>query len=398
MDLIKNPKIDWLGLKWYFVGASLLLAIVGGLSLWTRGLNLGVDFTGGTLVHVKFKDTPDLERIRAALREADLGAQDVTRFDEPSANEVQIRLAQFEEESETSESGEEVTVGARSRRVFEALRAVFDPDVPAGKLDLNNVSISELASWLEDRDPEAKRNELSIEEYSAHYRSRAEAIVSLRTERGGLFRNLDELADAGLPDPLVAFLRENGYAGTFTLLSVESVGPKVGQELRERAQNAVLFSLVGMLIYIAFRFQFIYGVAALLALFHDVFLTVGFFSLTGKEISLTVIAALLTLVGYSINDTIVIFDRVRENLRLMRRSDFASIVNASVNQTLNRTLLTSGMTFLAVFALYLMGGEALSGFAFALVLGIVVGTYSSVAIASPVVVWWQGRKSSKGRS
>ncbi|GAB4230570.1 MAG: hypothetical protein Kow00109_02350 [Acidobacteriota bacterium] len=395
MDLIKNPKIDWLGLKWYFVGASLILAIVGGVSLWTRGLNLGVDFTGGTLVYVKFKDTPDLERIRTALREANLGAQDVTRFDEPSANEVQIRLAQFEEESETSESGEEVTVGARSRRVFEALRAVFDPEVPQGKLDLNNVSISELASWLEERDPEGRREELSIEEYSAHYRTRAEAIVEVRTQRGGLFRSLDDLQGSGLTESLVAFLRENCYVGSFTLLSVESVGPKVGRELRERAQNAVLFSLLGMLIYIAFRFQFVYGIAAIVALFHDVFLTVGFFSLTEKEISLTVIAALLTLVGYSINDTIVIFDRVRENLRLMRRSDFPTIVNESVNQTLNRTLLTSGMTFLAVLALYLMGGEALNGFAFALVVGIVVGTYSSVAIASPIVVWWQGRKVSK---
>jgi preprotein translocase subunit SecF len=150
-----------------------------------------------------------------------------------------------------------------------------------------------------------------------------------------------------------------------------------------------------MLIYIAFRFRPIYGLAAIVALFHDVFLTLGFFSLTGKEISLTVIAALLTLVGYSINDTIVVFDRVRENLKLMRRKDLRTIINASINQTLNRTIMTSGMTFLAVFALYLLGGEALSGFSFALVVGIIVGTYSSVAIASPIVLWWQNYSDSR---
>ncbi|MCH8017828.1 MAG: protein translocase subunit SecF, partial [Acidobacteria bacterium] len=143
------------------------------------------------------------------------------------------------------------------------------------------------------------------------------------------------------------------------------------------------------LIYIAVRFWPIYGVAALVALFHDVFITVGIFSLTGREISLTVVAALLTLVGYSINDTIVVFDRVRENLRLMRKSDLGTIINASINQTLNRTIMTSGMTFLAVFSLYLFGGQVLQGFSFALVVGIIVGTYSSIAIASPIVLWWQ---------
>jgi preprotein translocase subunit SecF len=169
---------------------------------------------------------------------------------------------------------------------------------------------------------------------------------------------------------------------------VESVGPKVGKELRGRAQNAILFSLLAMLVYIAVRFKPIYGVAGIIALFHDVFITVGLFSITGKEVSLNVIAALLTLVGYSINDTIVIFDRVRENLRLMRRADLATVINASVNQTLNRTILTSGMTFLAVLALYLFGGVVLDGFAFALVVGFIIGCYSTLAIASPVVLWW----------
>ena len=184
-------------------------------------------------------------------------------------------------------------------------------------------------------------------------------------------------------------MSQDFYVGSFTILSVESVGPKVGSEMRERAQNAIIFSLLGMLVYIAFRFRPIYGLAAIIALFHDVILTLGLFSITGKEISLTVVAALLTLVGYSINDTIVVFDRVRENLKLMRRDDFATIINTSINQTLNRTIMTSGFTFLAVLSLYMLGGDALNGFSFALVLGIVIGTYSSIAIASPIVLWWQ---------
>ena len=143
-----------------------------------------------------------------------------------------------------------------------------------------------------------------------------------------------------------------------------------------------------MLIYIAIRFEWVYGAAAVLAVFHDVIITLGLFSLLGFEVSLTVIAALLTLVGYSMNDTIVIFDRIRENMRLMRREPFAAIVNRSINQTLSRTILTSGLTFLTVLVLFLMGGQVLRSFSFALVVGILIGTYSSFGIAAPLVVAW----------
>jgi len=166
------------------------------------------------------------------------------------------------------------------------------------------------------------------------------------------------------------------------------VGAIVGSDLRRRATLAVGLSLLGMLVYVGFRFKPIYGVAAVVAVFHDVLVTLGLFSLTGKEISLTVIAALLTLIGYSMNDTIVIFDRVRENLRIMRKERLSAILNSSINQTLARTIMTSGMTFLSVAALLLFGGEVLNGFSFALVVGIIIGTYSSVAIAAPIVDWW----------
>ena len=166
------------------------------------------------------------------------------------------------------------------------------------------------------------------------------------------------------------------------------VGPKVGAELRAKAVAATLYALAGMLVYIAFRFEWIYGVAAVIAVFHDTIITIGLFSLFNKEIDLTVIAALLTLVGYSMNDTIVIFDRIRENLKLNRREPLESLINRSINQTLGRTVMTSGLTFLTVIALFLFGGPVLHGFSFALVCGIIVGTYSSVFIACPIVLFW----------
>ncbi len=245
-----------------------------------------------------------------------------------------------------------------------------------------------MASWIETNDPEGTRNSRSITEHKEYTAALAGKVIDYRTAQSGMFKDFSELDKIEISSQLASALNTQFYLGEFTILSVESVGPKVGRELTERAQGAVIFSLLGMAVYIAFRFRPIYGIAAIVALFHDVFLTLGLFSVTGKEISLTVVAALLTLVGYSINDTIVIFDRVRENSKNMRRERLFTIINTSINQTLNRTIMTSGMTFFAVFALYLFGGEALNGFSFALVAGIIVGTYSSVAIASPIVLWW----------
>ena len=171
-------------------------------------------------------------------------------------------------------------------------------------------------------------------------------------------------------------------------IKVDSVGATVGQQLKAQATRAVLYSMLGMLVYLWFRFQLIYGVAAVVACFHDTLITVGAFALFNKEISLTVIAAILTLVGYSMNDTIVIFDRIRENLKLSRREPLERVMNTAVNQTLSRTVMTSGLTFLTALALFLFGGPVLHGFSFALVCGILVGTYSSVFIASPIVLFW----------
>jgi preprotein translocase subunit SecF len=181
-------------------------------------------------------------------------------------------------------------------------------------------------------------------------------------------------------------------------VKVDNVGPTVGHQLERQALLATLYSLLGMLVYLWFRFQLIYGVAAVVACFHDTLITVGFFALTNQEISLTVVAAILTLVGYSMNDTIVVFDRIRENLRLSRRESLPDVVNRSINQTLSRTVLTSGLTFLTVLSLYIFGGQVLRGFSFALVVGILIGTYSSIAIAAPMLVAWQEWRASKGKA
>lgn len=177
----------------------------------------------------------------------------------------------------------------------------------------------------------------------------------------------------------------------FKIVGTDAVGAVAGNELRNRAVAVTLAALVGILLYIAFRFEWSYGAAAVIAVFHDVLVTLGFFSIFQFEVNLTVIAALLTLVGFSVNDTIVIFDRIRENLRMHRRATLYDITNDSINQTLSRTIITSGLVFLSVLAMVVFGGEVLRGFSVALLIGIIFGTYSSVAIASPIMVWWQQR-------
>jgi preprotein translocase subunit SecF len=213
----------------------------------------------------------------------------------------------------------------------------------------------------------------------------------------GLPEQHDETAlDAGRQQIVDAL--QAHYDNPFAVRNVTVVGPTVGRQLETKALLATLYSMAGMLVYLWFRFQLIYGVAAVVACFHDTLITVGAFALTNQEISLTVIAAILTLVGYSMNDTIVVFDRIRENLRLSRRESLPDVVNRSINQTLSRTVLTSGLTFLTVLSLYIFGGQVLRGFSFALVIGILIGTYSSIAVAAPMLVAWQEWRAGQGKA
>jgi preprotein translocase subunit SecF len=192
-------------------------------------------------------------------------------------------------------------------------------------------------------------------------------------------------------------LSANYHDSGFSIEQIDIVGPTAGRQLTHQAAWATIYSLIGMLVYLWFRFELIYGVAAVVAVFHDTLITVGAFSLTNQEITLTVIAAILTLIGYSMNDTIVVFDRIRENLASNRRESLSDVVNRSINQTLSRTVISSGLTFLTVLSLYLFGGEVLHGFSFALVIGILIGTYSSIAVAAPMLVAYQDWRAARGK-
>jgi len=207
----------------------------------------------------------------------------------------------------------------------------------------------------------------------------------------------DAVHDAGRKQVLDA-LNTNYHDSTVSIQSVDDVGPTAGKQLQRQAAFATAYSLLGMLIYLWFRFELIYGVAAVVAVFHDTLITIGAFSLTNQEITLTVIAAILTLIGYSMNDTIVVFDRIRENLALSRRESLSDVVNRSINQTLTRTVISSGLTFLTVLSLFLFGGAVLHGFSFALVVGILIGTYSSIAVAAPMLVAYQDWRKSRGKA
>jgi preprotein translocase subunit SecF len=249
----------------------------------------------------------------------------------------------------------------------------------AGKIDLNLSGQSEIEDALERINPLG----------SGNYAAIAKAIADYRKSQGDVIPDLSQVQGPEITPDVLSKLDPYFQAGGFSVISAEVVGAVVGADLRNRAIYVTLAALAGMLFYIAFRFEWIYGVAAVLAVFHDVMVTLGFFSLFQWEINLTVVAALLTLVGYSMNDTIVIFDRIRENIRLRRRDRLAQLANDSINQTLSRTVMTSGLTFISVVAIVLFGGDVLRGFALALTIGIIVGSYSTIAIASPLMLWWE---------
>jgi len=302
MEILKNPNYDFLGKARYLVPLSIAAIAAGILMIGQGKLRYGVEFEGGTQVIAKFKDAPQVDRVRAALEKVSPGAV-IQSYGEPKANQVLIRLG-----------------------------VAGQAAAAEGELDTS-----------------AKRV-------------------------------LDSLASGYAENPVLEH-------------SSEIVGPVVGAELRSKAIWLTVLGLLFQLVYIAVRFKGgVWGVAAVVACIHDVLFCLAFLCFVHYEITLNVIAALLTLVGYSVNDTIVIFDRVRENLKQRRKDAIAKILNDSVNQTLTRTLISNGTTFLAVLGLYLFGGEVLAGFGFTMVVGILVGTYSTIYIAAPLVAWWAGRR------
>jgi len=386
MRFFANTHIPFLKYRWYWFGLSAVL-IVAGLAAMAAGpgLKMGIDFSGGTQLTLKFKSDPDLGRLRTTLEALKLGEVSIQRFDEAERHEVLVRVQNPESE------------GDFTTQMLDALDREFNPTRAA--LQLNRQGTDAVRDALVQADPDTVGG--GIEARRAHYGPMAEALLAER-KRIGLFEGPGDLgAVAGLSQGVTRFLSESGRFGEFALLGAENVGPLVGRDLRDKAAKAVIFSLIGMLVYIWLRFKLAYGIGAVVALFHDVLITLGALALTQREINLPTIAALLTLVGYSVNDTVVIFDRIRERLKLDRGKPLPELMDLAINQTLSRTVVTSGLTLLVVVSLYLFGGDVINTFAFVLLVGIVVGTYSSIYIASPVALAltrvFEARKQAKRR-
>lgn len=298
MQIFRETHIDFLRWRWHALILSWLLILGGVAALWVKGgLPLGIDFSGGTIVVMKFEQPVSEQQVRDALASLP-GEKVVQQYGQPGQNEILVRLP-----------------------------------------------------------------ELIAEEGAALERG-ANAV-------------LDTVRQANL--------------GSFEIISTEIVGPVIGRDLQRKGIYATLASLLGILLYISFRFRFSFAVGAVVATFHDLAIAVTFLTFFGYELSLNVVAALLAITGYSVNDTIVIFDRVRENLRSMRRDALEPVVNRSVNEMLGRTVITSGTTFIAVLSLFIFGGEVLHGFAFTMLVGIVTGTYSSVFIAAAIAIFMSER-------
>jgi preprotein translocase subunit SecF len=470
VELFVNPKIDWIAAKKYFIGLTIALLVAGAISVQFRGFNLGVDFTGGTIMTVRFAQPHNAEEVRRVLQQGgidtskfiivndrnnprdmiirapDLGSEAERRVDEterlvvrslqklnPSGDVAlgKLNINSTDADGIEQELRDTDPLGINGKvfasnpykqiaaqvisyrdgqakgflqdmsqvgsipfsiKDVDSKEANFDPEkikaslvssFYAGKVDLNLSGTSEIEDALDRIDPQKLGNQ-----GPEQYKAAALAITKYRANASGVIEGLDQLQIKDVPADLPSKMEPYFATGNWAVISADVVGPQVGQDLRNRAIYVTLAALAGMLVYIAFRFEWIYGVAAVLAVFHDVMITLGVFSLIRQEISLTVVAALLTLVGYSMNDTIVVFDRIRENLRLRRRDSLVQITNDSINQTLSRTIIAAGLTFISVLSILLFGGQVLRGFALALTIGILIGTYSSIAVASPIMLWW----------
>jgi preprotein translocase subunit SecF len=367
-QLLKDPNIDFMGKKTALLVVSLVLVVCSVMVVGIKGINLGVEFTGGTELQLKFAEEPDIGKIRSALTSAGMTGQDVSTIGVPDENEIYIRLGSSGAEDDQDLAAE----------VQAVLRSELYPGLGSG-LDVNVADSATLLLFL-GQAPMLGREQ--AEQLTA-------AIADARKERA-IFHSLDELSSLeGMTPEAMSYLRANAVAGPFTLRGESFIGPAIGHELLNKAMFAIVGSLIGMLIYIWIRFQLQWGFAAVAALTHDTLITLGLFSLAGLEMTLPVVAAFLTLIGYSVNDTVVVFDRIRENLRSRSAPSLEGLINTSINQTLSRTIITSGSTWVVVSALYLFGGAALMPFAFVLSAGVLIGTYSSIFIASPILVLWK---------
>jgi preprotein translocase subunit SecF len=375
MQLFKTPHIQFLKYKYIALGVTALIVSAGILNITAfKGLKLGVDFGEGTLLRVMLKTPANEGDIRDLLGSVGLGKSQVQKSG-TTGREFQIRAM------------ETVNTQATEADLLEAHEALADKIIAAlrgeegkaerarGLVDLNTVDIKTLTGLLETAFPGSGPES-------------AERVMAHRTA-AGIIADFKDLSGLGLKPEVVGFLQDKTFLGKMTVLSRETVGPQVGADLRRKAVQATIWSLIGMLIYIALRFKIEYGVAAIFTLAQDVLITLSLYSFTNREINLPIIAGILTIVGFSINDTIVIFDRVRENQKTMRAKPLEEVMNISLNQCLGRTIITSGTVFLTVGALFGFGGEVINDFAFLMLIGTIEGVYSTVYLSCPVVLFWQ---------
>ncbi|MCK4836610.1 MAG: protein translocase subunit SecF [Candidatus Aminicenantes bacterium] len=362
----KEPEFKFMNKKFLAFIISVLIIIAGGIILKTRGFNLGIDFTGGTLVEVSYRIPISINKLRKKLAKVGLEKSIIQRIGEKE-NKFFIKTIKF---SETSDQDLNLDEQEKfSKTIKDALLSPEEKSLlTEGKKDINNMSEKAIADYLSSKGiPEDEALE-----------SAAKITTFKNKSSTGLIVSRQELETLDLKKTVESLIEKDTFLGNFTFLSVEIVGPQVGHDLRKKVTLAAFWALLGMLIYIGFRFHFIYGLAAVITLFHDLLICLAFILFFNVELSLKVVAALLTIIGYSLNDTIVIFDRVRDNVKMMRRDNAEMILDRSINQTLSRTIVTSSTTFITVLALFFLGGEVIHTFAFTLMVGILVGTYSSI--------------------
>lgn len=372
VDLFSNINVDWMGIRKPLIAVSVLVLLAGLVSAigrqitpgGTDAFNLGVDFQGGSVVTVKFRDgKPKVDEIRNALQSVGVD-QAVIQESIDKQDEVLIKTPLLEGE--------------------------------AGTKNTSNTKSSTIKENLNSANANSNTNSSANTESNTETNANANIAANVNNEE-----DINQV-DAGrklVQQALNTFGKEaptgvelNQATGAkYKIVGTDSVGPVAGEQLRNKAIIATLLGMFGILFFIAFRYDWTYAAGAVIAVFHDVLITLAFFTMFQWEVSLTVLAALLTLVGFSVNDSIVIFDRIRENVTLNRNKSIYDLTNTSINQTMSRTIVTNGLVFLAVLALVLFGGEVLRGFSLALFVGSITGTYSTVAIASPIAIWWQSK-------
>jgi preprotein translocase subunit SecF len=376
LTLFKTPHINFMKYRFVFLGITLAIILAGALNIFLgSGLKMGVDFAGGTLVRVMFKTPTAVADVRQTLRDVGLGDSTIQETGR-ARHEFQIRTMQI---VKAADAQQEIEAHQKlGDNVIATLRGRDgEAETARGLKDLNSIDAAGLTSLLSE----------NFASEAAQLTEKILGTSGVRTSKG-LLSDYAELQEAGLKPDVVTFLKDKTFLGKMTVLSKETVGPQAGADLRKKAVQAMIWSLIAMLIYIAFRFKIQYGISAIITLTQDVLVTVAIYSFTSREINLPIIAALLTIVGYSINDTIVIFDRVRENQKALRKEPLVNIMNLSVNQCLGRTIITAGTVFLTLLALFIFGGSVINDFAFAMLIGSIEGVYSTIATSCPVVLWY----------